>query len=95
MSSLNHGSGEAFANSNQTELEASTISNETFANRRHLSRSSEEGRERRQFSSSYHELSPDGAELGEAIDAYKLANRRRFITYDEILSVLHSLGYNR
>ena len=30
-----------------------------------------------------------------AIDEYKLRHRRRFITYEETLSVIQSLGYRR
>ena len=53
------------------------------------------GRERRQFANSYDELSPAAQELARAIDQYKLRHRRRFITYEEMLSVVLSLGYNR
>ena len=53
------------------------------------------GRERRQFSNSHDELSLEAAELAQAIDGYKLAHRRRFITYEEMLSVVRSLGYAR
>ncbi len=49
--------------------------------------------ERRQFTNSHDELSPDARELAAAIDAYKLRHRRRFITYEEMLSVITSLGY--
>jgi septal ring factor EnvC (AmiA/AmiB activator) len=52
-------------------------------------------RERRQFTNSHEELSPDAAELAQAIDAYKVRHRRRFITYEEILAVVQSLGYHR
>jgi hypothetical protein len=51
--------------------------------------------ERRQFSNSHDELSPDARELATAIDAYKLCHRRRFITYEEILSIVKSLGYHK
>ena len=51
--------------------------------------------ERRQFSNSYEELSPEALELARAIDGYKLRHRRRFITYEEMLSVVKSLGYTR
>ena len=53
------------------------------------------GAERRQFTNSHDGLSPDAAELGRAIDQYKLMNRRRFITYDEMLAVIKSLGYEK
>jgi hypothetical protein len=52
-------------------------------------------RERRQFANSHDDLSPDAAELARAIDEYKLMHRRRFITFEEMLSVIHSLGYHR
>jgi hypothetical protein len=51
--------------------------------------------ERRQFSNSHEELSPEAQELAVAIDGYKLRRRRRFITYEEMLSVIKSLGYQR
>ncbi|TWU65152.1 MULTISPECIES: hypothetical protein [Crateriforma] len=51
--------------------------------------------ERRQFGSSHAELSQEGRELALAIDQYKLQNHRRYITCDEMLKVLHQLGYQR
>jgi hypothetical protein len=51
--------------------------------------------ERRQFTNSHEELSPEARELALAVDHYKLAHRRRFITYEEMLSVIKSLGYNK
>ncbi|TWT82971.1 hypothetical protein CA13_44340 [Planctomycetes bacterium CA13] len=51
--------------------------------------------ERRQFGSSYAELSADGCELALAIDQYKVEHHRRYITCDEMLKVMHSLGYSR
>jgi len=53
------------------------------------------GTERRQFNNSHSELSAEAAELGRAIDQYKLLNRRRFITYEEMLSVIKQLGYSK
>ena len=52
-------------------------------------------RERRQFANSYDNISPDARELAMAIDEYKLMHRRRFITYEEMLSVIKSLGYSK
>jgi hypothetical protein len=52
-------------------------------------------RERRQFANSYEELSPEAMELAQAIDQYKLIHRRRFITYEEMLGVVKSLGYKK
>lgn len=51
--------------------------------------------ERRQFANTYEELSPDAAELARAIDGYKVQHRRRFITFEEMLAVIKSLGYSR
>jgi hypothetical protein len=51
--------------------------------------------ERRQFGNSQDGLSPDAGELAQAIDQYKLHHRRRFITYEEMLAVVKSLGYSR
>jgi hypothetical protein len=53
------------------------------------------GMERRQFGNSYRHLSEAGQELAEAIDAYKLQNRRRYVTTDEMLEVIYSLGYRK
>lgn len=53
------------------------------------------GRERRQFADSYDELSPPAQELANAIDSYKLLHRRRFITHEEMLNVVLSLGYHK
>jgi hypothetical protein len=53
------------------------------------------GRERRQFGNSYENLSPDARELAEAIDRYKLAHHRRFITCEELLEVITGLGYRK
>ncbi len=51
--------------------------------------------ERRQFANSHEGLSPDAAELAQAIDHYKIRHRRRFITFEEMLAVITSLGYRR
>ncbi|OHB75311.1 MAG: hypothetical protein A2W31_02570 [Planctomycetes bacterium RBG_16_64_10] len=53
------------------------------------------GQERRQFANGHTDLSPKAAELATAIDIYKLRHRRRFITYEEMLSVITSLGYHQ
>jgi len=50
-------------------------------------------KERRQFTNSHGELSPEAMKLAQAIDEYKLVHRRRFITYEEMLAVIKSLGY--
>ncbi|MEM6330688.1 MAG: hypothetical protein AAF790_10610 [Planctomycetota bacterium] len=66
-----------------------------FVDRRTQDARSTPGRERRQFTNSHDELSPEAAELARAIDHYKLTERRRFITYEEMLRVVKSLGYAR
>jgi hypothetical protein len=54
-----------------------------------------QGGERRQFGNSYHNLSPEGRQLAEAIDAYKVEHHRRYITTDELIGVLNRLGYRK
>ena len=51
--------------------------------------------DRRQFTNSHDELSSGARELAIAIDQYKLHHRRRFITYEEMLSVIMTLGYHK
>lgn len=51
--------------------------------------------ERRQFANSHQELSAEARELAWAIDQYKFRHRRRFINYEEMLAVIHSLGYQK
>ncbi|QEG42863.1 hypothetical protein [Roseimaritima ulvae] len=52
-------------------------------------------RDRRQFGSSHQNLSEDARELALAIDGYKARHRRRYITFEEMLSVIQQLGYSR
>ena len=69
---------------------------EPFVDRRNYSvQAGAPHRERRQFTNSHDELSPEARQLAQAIDSYKLVHRRRFITYEEMLSVVKSLGYRR
>ncbi len=51
--------------------------------------------ERRQFTNSHDELSPDARELALAIDGYKMRHRRRFVDFEEMLAVIKSLGYHK
>jgi hypothetical protein len=68
----------------------------TFVDRRAtVPSASSPTRERRQFSNSHSDLSDDASELAAAIDQYKLVHRRRFITYEEMLHVVKSLGYSK
>ena len=53
------------------------------------------GMERRQFSDARDHLSAEAAELGAAIDQYKLEHRRRYISYEEMMTVIKSLGYEK
>ncbi len=67
---------------------------EGFVERR-TSPPTREASERRQFGSSHSGLSDAGRELALAIDQYKVEHHRRYITCDEMLAVLASLGYGR
>lgn len=64
-------------------------------------RSSERGErplgipERRQFRATYDASRPEVTELANAVDQYKLSRRRRFITYEELYSVIAELGYHK
>lgn len=79
-----------------TQLSTDSTTATPFVDRRDPNRvATPPGVERRQFANSHHELSPDARELAVAIDEYKLFHRRRFITYEEMLSVIQSLGYSR
>ena len=51
--------------------------------------------ERRQFANDHESLAPEAKELAHAIDSYNLHHRRRFITYEEMLAVIQSLGYRK
>lgn len=66
-----------------------------FIDRRLAATSTSASTERRQFVSSHEGLSPDAQELALAIDSYKLQHRRRYITFEEMLSVVKGLGYSR
>jgi hypothetical protein len=75
---------------------SATIAHESFVDRRGVNPSGMGPLfERRQFANTYDELSPDAAELARAIDGYKVQHRRRFITFEEMLAVIKSLGYKR
>ena len=69
--------------------------NASFVDRRSYTPVELPARERRQFTNSHEELSPDARELATAIDQYKLKRRRRFITFEEMLTVIQSLGYTK
>ena len=75
--------------------EAKATAGEAFVDRRSASTGDTPGRERRQFSNSHSDLSPEAAELAQAVDSYKMRHRRRFIDFEEILSIVKSLGYKK
>lgn len=66
-----------------------------FVDRRESIKSKGAPGERRQFGSAHLGLTEDGRELATAIDRYKLEHHRRYITCDEMLAVLRTLGYDR
>ncbi len=51
--------------------------------------------ERRQFRDGNRSARPEVAELANAIDDYKVAHHRRFITFEELFDVMASLGYHK
>lgn len=65
-----------------------------FVDRRR-SQSGSNRQERRQFGSSHAGLSEAGRELAIAIDQYKVTHHRRYLTCDEMLNVMLSLGYSK
>ncbi|MEM8667630.1 MAG: hypothetical protein AAGG48_08960 [Planctomycetota bacterium] len=66
-----------------------------FVERRGQSGSQSGRPERRQFGSSHSGLSEAGRELALAIDQYKVNHHRRYLTCDEMLTVLTELGYQK
>ncbi len=76
----------------ETVLEQNT---RPFVDRRGNAASGHGGPERRQFRATPNVERPEIAELGNAIDQYKLEHRRRFITFEELHSVITRLGYHK
>ena len=69
---------------------------EVFVDRRsHRAGRPDEFAERRQFAESRDGLNPDVRELAEAIDAFKLAHNRRYVTLTEVMQVVKGLGYHK
>lgn len=66
-----------------------------FVDRRQQSSDGYDGPNRRQFRDSHNSTRPEVTELAEAVDQYKMQNRRRFITYEELYDVIASLGYKK
>lgn len=79
----------------RTQESNTAIEDAGFVDRRQQRENSPFGVERRQFGNNYSQLSPDARELAEAIDQYKVEHRRRYVTYEEMLQVVLSLGYHR
>lgn len=82
----------------ETAVPLGPTGNETtapFVDRRESDGGGQPARERRQFTNSHDELSPAAAELARAIDEYKVTSRRRFIDFEEMMTVIKSLGYTR
>lgn len=65
-----------------------------FVNRRQTDNGSG-GRERRQFRDGNRSARPEVAELADAVDKYKMENRRRFITFEELFDLMQGLGYHK
>ena len=74
---------------------ADTLSQPFVDRRNYEEGQGQPARERRQFTNSHDELTPEARELATAIDGYKLRHRRRFINFEEMLAVIKSLGYHR
>ncbi len=71
-------------------------SSQPFVDRRNPNqRGTAPGVERRQFANSYEELSPAARELAQAIDSYKWQHHRRFLTFEEMICVIESVGYHK
>jgi len=68
---------------------------EPVLNDRRAPTGNQPGVERRQFADGRSELSPEARELADAVDNYKRMHRRRFITHEEMVSVIKSLGYRK
>jgi len=79
---------------NRTFGSSQPLDPNTFVDRREAQTDSVK-QERRQFFDSHDNLSAEAAELGKAVDQYKLINRRRYVTYEEILAIVKSLGYSK
>ena len=62
---------------------------------RRKSAATAEGFERRQFQDGNRSNRVEVAEFADAVDEYKIANRRRFITFEELFDVMTSLGYHK
>jgi hypothetical protein len=66
-----------------------------FFDRRQGGERSAAGRERRQFADSHADLSPEAREFAQAVDAYKIAHQRKFVTIAELYRIFVGLGYHK
>ena len=89
--SLYNGAGQPFPGSHEHIVP----DNNEFVDRRSPAAAGQQQAERRQFGSSHSGLSPAGRELAVAIDEYKVQHHRRYLTCDEMLSVMTKLGYKK
>jgi len=76
-------------------MSSASLTGSGFVDRRASDSGTRPAIERRQFSNSYEELSEEARELAQAIDEYKLVHRRRFVSFEEMLSVIKSIGYHK
>ncbi len=72
-----------------------TATSAEFTDRRRSDQGNANGREQRQFRDGNRSDRPEVAEFADAVDAYKMRNRRRFITFEELFSVIEELGYHK
>lgn len=70
------------------------VTSPDFVDRRQSSTKAETF-ERRQFKDGNRSVRPEVAEFADAVDEYKVTNRRRFITFEELFDVMASLGYHK
>lgn len=77
------------------EQQATAVQSPDFVDRRATDSASTPGVERRQFRDGSRSERPEVAEFAEAVDEYKIKNRRRFITFEELFDVMQSLGYHK
>jgi hypothetical protein len=66
-----------------------------FFERRKSTARPAEGRERRQFADTHDELPPEVGEFAKAVDAYKIAHARKFVTLAELHAIITGLGYHK
>ena len=100
MLTPNHSSSDALASDTSAShpsfiIGPSTTRSEAFHDRRSAEVVKPGSSERRQFGNSHAGLSDDGRDLALAIDQYKVNHHRRYLTCDEMIQVIQSLGYSK